>query len=172
MKVWALVDHSWDSDTLIGVYSSKELAELARDRLGGEVDEIEMDEHAEELRRGAWLYLVRTHPNGTCVVEHTTLDGTVDLDFDMAGRMLSHVWAVNEIEAVAKTRDEFNRVTARGLWPYPAKVVDERIANSDSGTLFMIDHMLHVKSDALLAARDGARDAANSHISLFKPKEE
>jgi len=121
MKVWVVIDHDWESDTIRGIYSTEALATQACVTFeGAEVEEWAVDEHKDVLERGGRLWLFRCKPDGSWMVEKTS--GEPGVGFDYYGRLMVSVWAASPEEAAPEVRKAISEVK---VWPKTMKEIAE-----------------------------------------------
>jgi hypothetical protein len=135
-SVWVLTNGSYSDTHIVGVYSSKENAEVAGRifRDDSSIEEWRVDAMATEMRRGMVPWFVRLRRETGDVMEthqQTSSYGASDpsVGEDVHKNLYTHVWAKSSLDAIKVASDRRRAFLAL---PQSANAVDPSVPPRES----------------------------------------
>jgi hypothetical protein len=126
--VWLVTNGEYSDFHVVGIFSSKENAELVVKTCGGDVEETPIDPFIEELNQGLFLFWVSMWRDGEAQsVYQESVDGEpvspkvvehFGIRADGGGsRLNGNVWAKDKEHAVKIFNEKRAQMIASGEWP-------------------------------------------------------
>jgi len=117
-EIYVVSEGEWSDYSIVGVYSTKSLAERAAKAFDGRVETYKLDEHAAPLAQGKKVFFVRMQHDGGVIEAHNyhsdhLLDRT---DFDYRGNLITSVWAKDEQTAIKIANERRVKLIAMNKW--------------------------------------------------------
>jgi hypothetical protein len=117
-EIYVVTEGQWSDYSIVGVYSTKSLAERAAKVFNGSVETYELDEYAAPLAQGKKVFFVRMHRDGEVIEAHPyNSDHLLNItDFDHWGNLITSVWAKDEQTAVKIANECRLQLVAMNRW--------------------------------------------------------